>query len=326
MWKLTADITPIEALDISFEYAYKLDDYNSTVLGMQKAEENEFIVDGNYIWKGIKFFAFFDYDVSNTEQTQRSGTTDPSLPPTTTNFNWQANLHNNNYAYGVGTSVPLIKDKLAFHRPVRLRAEQRHGKLHVTDLHHRPDGPGINNGNIDIGPWDDYTRQNISARLDYDYDKNFGLIFGFLYSQFRLNDGQLQRLPVRGARPHLSHGRLYGRVIQGERLLCAGRLPVLAPLIAKIRQERRTFKVRLAITGVQHPLRQQSWPSLPLNLVSLVIGVQHPLRKRGAGSVLPCWAAACVRHACHGRNRRGPQGGFRAAEDSKKRKKIVDSG
>ncbi len=25
----------------------------------------------------------------------------------------------------------------------------------------------------------------------YDYNKNFGFAFGFLYSQFRLNDGQL---------------------------------------------------------------------------------------------------------------------------------------
>ncbi len=71
MFKLTADISPTETLNISFEYAYKLDDYNSTVLGMQKAEENEFIVDGSYIWKGMKFFAFFDYDVSHTRTRPR---------------------------------------------------------------------------------------------------------------------------------------------------------------------------------------------------------------------------------------------------------------
>ena len=81
MFKLTADITPTDTLNVSLEYAYKLDDYNSTILGMQKAEENEFILDGSYVWKGVKFFAFFDYDVSYINQTQRTGATDPSLPP-----------------------------------------------------------------------------------------------------------------------------------------------------------------------------------------------------------------------------------------------------
>ncbi len=190
MVKLTADITPIETLNISFEYAYKLNNYNSTILGMQKAEENEFIVDANYIWKGMKFFAFFDYDVSKMEQTQRTGTTDPSLPPTTTNFNWQANQHNNNYAYGVGTMIPLIKEKLTFH--LQYDFELNNGTANFTSQSFTTaqTGLGINNSNINIGPWDDYTRQNISARLAYNYNKNFGLIFGFLYSQFRLNDGQ----------------------------------------------------------------------------------------------------------------------------------------
>ena len=190
MFKLTADITPTETLNISFEYAYKLDNYNDTVLGMQKAEENEFIVDGNYVWKGMKFFAFFDYDVSYINQTQRTGTTDPSAAPTTSAFNWYCNQHNNNYAYGAGTSFPIIKDKLAF--IVQYDFELNNGTANFTSQSFTASTPsGINNGTINIPQWDDYTRQNISARLVYDYNKNFGLVFGFLYSQFRLNDGQL---------------------------------------------------------------------------------------------------------------------------------------
>ncbi len=191
MFKLTADITPTEAFDISFEYAYKLDDYNSTILGMQKAEENEFIVDGNYLWKGMKFFAFFDYDVSYVNQTQRTGTTDPSLPPTTTNYNWQANQQNNNYAYGAGTTIPIIKEKLAF--SLQYDFEKNNGTANFTSQSFTQAqlNQGVNNGTIDIGPWDDYTRQNISARLMYNYNQNISLSLGYLYSQFRLNDGQL---------------------------------------------------------------------------------------------------------------------------------------
>ena len=191
MVKVTADITPTETLNISFEYAYKLDDYNSTVLGLQKAEENEFIVDGSYVWKGMKFFAFFDYDVSSTNQTERVGSGDPSLPPTTSNYNWFANLQNNNYAYGAGTGIPLIKDKLVFN--LQYDFEQNNGTANFTSQSFTAaqTGLGINNGTVDIGPWDDYTRQSISARLAYDIDKHLGVSVGYLYSQFRLNDGQL---------------------------------------------------------------------------------------------------------------------------------------
>ena len=82
MWKFTADLTCVDALDVSFEYAYKLDDYSDTVLGLTKAEENEFILDGSYTWKGIKFFVFFDYDVSYTDQTGRAESHAPQRQPT----------------------------------------------------------------------------------------------------------------------------------------------------------------------------------------------------------------------------------------------------
>ena len=194
MIKLTADISPTEALGIAFEYAYKHDNYYGAALGFQQQEENEFIVDANYLWKGMKFFAFFDYDASYTTQTQRSGAGgggNPSGFPTPTGFNWSADMRNNNYAYGAGTNFPIIKDKLAF--VVQYDFEKNNGTANFTSqaFTTAQTGLGINNGNIDIGPWDDYTRQNISARLVYSYNNNFGLIFGFLYTQFRLNDGQL---------------------------------------------------------------------------------------------------------------------------------------
>ncbi len=212
MFKLTADISPTEALSVSFEYAYKLDDYNSTVLGVTKAEENEFIVDGSYVWKGMKFFAFFDYDVSTTNQTERyvsanpTGNSNPAAAPNPLGFNWNANQQNNNYAYGAGTSFPIIKDKLAF--VVQYDFEQNNGTANFTSQSFTTaqTGLGINNGNIDIGPWDDYTRQNISARLVYDYNKSLGLTFGFLYSQFRLNDGQLNGYQYVGPGPSYLSG------------------------------------------------------------------------------------------------------------------------
>ncbi len=191
MWKFTTDFTPLDTLDVSLEYAYKLDNYNDTILGFQAAEENEFILDGSYVWKGIKLFAFFDYDVSYTTQAERTGGGDPSLAPTTSAYNWSADLQNKNYAYGAGTTFPIIKNRLAF--TVQYDFEKNNGTANFTsqEFTAAQTSLGINNGTIDIAPWDDYTRQNISARLTFDYDKHLGFVFGYLYSQFRLNDGQL---------------------------------------------------------------------------------------------------------------------------------------
>jgi hypothetical protein len=176
MGKLTADLTPLEALDVSLEYAYKVDNYKDAVLGFNKVEENEFVLDGNYVWKGIKFFAFFDWDASYIEQ---NGTT-------TTPVGWNADMRNNNLAFGVGTSIPIIKDKLAF--KVQWDSEKNDG---YADFSSQTYTGTINPGNVDIAPWDDYTRQNISAMVTYAYDKHLSFNFGFLYSQFKLNDGQL---------------------------------------------------------------------------------------------------------------------------------------
>ncbi|MGD0230536.1 MAG: MtrB/PioB family outer membrane beta-barrel protein, partial [Syntrophorhabdales bacterium] len=194
MVKLTTDISPLETLGMSFEYAYKLDNYQKNALGFQQEEENEFILDANYLWKGMKFFAFFDYDVSSTTQTQRQGSGgggNPASAPSPTGFNWNADLQNNNYAYGVGTSFPIVKDRLAF--VVQYDFEKNNGTANFTSqtFTAAQTGLGVNNGNIDIGPWDDYTRQDISARVVFDYNKSLGFVFGYIYSQFRLNDGQL---------------------------------------------------------------------------------------------------------------------------------------
>jgi MtrB/PioB family decaheme-associated outer membrane protein len=186
MLKFTADLTPLETLDVSLEYAYKLDDYNDAVLGFQKVSENEFVLDGNYDFKGAKFFAFFDWDVSYIDEMGRSGSGSPSSAPASSGYNWNADMRNNNLAFGVGTTIPIIKDKLAF--KLQWDSEKNEGYGDFTSQYYTST---ITPGTTDIAPWDDYTRQNISAMVTYAYDKHLSFVFGFLYSQFKLNDGQL---------------------------------------------------------------------------------------------------------------------------------------
>jgi MtrB/PioB family decaheme-associated outer membrane protein len=192
MFKLTADVTPIDALSIAIEYAYKKDNYHDSALGFQQMEENEFILDGNYVVKGVKLFAFLDYDYSHTSQMQRQGTGgngDPNSPPSPTGFNWNAELRNQNYAYGLGSSLPLMS-KLSL--IVQYDFEKNNGWANFTSQSFTAaqTALGINNSNINNPFWDGYTRQNISARFVYDYNEHLAFSLGYLYSQFRANDGQ----------------------------------------------------------------------------------------------------------------------------------------
>ena len=193
MFKLTADISPVDDPQCVFRVRVQARQLQQHRPRLAKAEENEFIVDGELclerheVLRLLRLRRLLHRADREGGRRQRN----PNTAPTTTAFNWNANQHNNNYAYGAGTTFPIIKNKLAF--IVQYDFEQNNGTANFTSQSFTAahTALGVNNGNIDIGPWDDYTRQNISARLVYDYNKNFGLIFGFLYSQFRLNDGQL---------------------------------------------------------------------------------------------------------------------------------------
>jgi hypothetical protein len=196
MVKLMVSLTPIQNLDVSFEYAYKRDELTSDALGYQSVQRNEFVVDANYTWKDFKFFGFFDWDSSYTNQLSRQATgavgqsASMNAAPTTTNFNWNADLKNDNYAYGIGGVVPILKKKLSL--VVQYDFEKNNGIADFTSqAFSQAASLGINNNNIPIPQWDDYTRQSISARLVYAVTKDLGLTLGYLYSQFKLNDGQL---------------------------------------------------------------------------------------------------------------------------------------
>ncbi|HME44797.1 MAG TPA: MtrB/PioB family outer membrane beta-barrel protein [Syntrophorhabdales bacterium] len=201
MIKSTLDLTPISNLDVTLEYAFKHDSYDGQTLGYYKAQQHEFIMDGSYDLKGVKFFGFFDYDTTWTDQQTRyvNVTSTPPLPnasplaaPNQNSFNWRSSLQNNNYAYGAGSSFPIIKDKLSFIVQYDFQKNNGTGDFTSQFLSTNPNSPiALNPNLLNIYPWDDYTMQSISARLKYDVTKQFGLMFGYIYRQFKYNDAQI---------------------------------------------------------------------------------------------------------------------------------------
>ena len=209
MIKATFDLTPLANLNLALEYAFKHDSYDKQVLGYYKAQQNEFIMDGSYDWKGNKFFGFFDYDVTWTDQQTRFVNVTSSAPlpnaspvaaPNANSYNWRSSLQNSNYAYGAGGSFPIIKDKLSF--IVQYDFQKNNGTADFTSqfISTNPaTAIALNPNLLNINPWDDYTMQSISARLKYNVTKQFGLMFGWVYRQMKYNDGQIPALdPVQG--------------------------------------------------------------------------------------------------------------------------------
>jgi MtrB/PioB family decaheme-associated outer membrane protein len=204
MIKATFDLTPIQNLDVALEYAFKHDTYDKQVLGFYKAQQNEFILDGSYDWKGVKFFGFFDYDVTWTDQQTRNVgvTTTPPLPnafpaaaPNANSYNFRVNLRNDNYAYGAGTSFPIIKKKLTF--ALQYDFQKNNGTADFTSQFLTTSTTAAFGRNADLLnmlPWDDYTMQSISARMMYDFDQHLGLMFGWVYRQMKYNDAQIPSL------------------------------------------------------------------------------------------------------------------------------------
>ena len=195
-YKTGLDIFPTENLNISLSYKHIETNYQDTILGLTGDRRDEFSVDADYlIGKWIKIFGFFDYERIVQDQFQRqlpfnaTSGFDPSLPPTTTAFNWTAFQKDETFSYMIGTDVFIIKDKLT----LRLQYSylQANGSVDYTYLlGSNPLPAGRNQDNIDIANWDDYRLHYFLIKLTYNATKALSVSAGYAYEKYDYNDAQ----------------------------------------------------------------------------------------------------------------------------------------
>lgn len=184
--KLSLDIDPTDRLNIGLEYTYKNNDYRDTQLGRQSDTRNEYYVDATYDIPGVvKFTAFFDYETVRAHDRYRTNSADPNTPPTSTNYNYSAELKDSNYYYGVGLQAPVIKNKLDF--AASWTYEQANGTVNfgIPSL-----GQTFTATNtfVDMPYYDDYQRQTVNLKAIYKALKNFDLTLGYAYEHNVYND------------------------------------------------------------------------------------------------------------------------------------------
>ena len=141
--------------------------------------------------KRIRLFGSFDYEYVRQDQFQRQtvSAVNPSLPPTSTDFNWTALQKSENYSYMAGSEISIIPEKLT------LRLQYSYlladGSVDYTYLlGANPLPAGRTQDNIDLPNWDAYRLSSFCIKLSYTVTKAISVTAGYEYERYDYNDAQ----------------------------------------------------------------------------------------------------------------------------------------
>lgn len=202
--KLSFDFYPLDQLQLGVEYDFKHNEYFETVLGRIRDNRHEVYFDAQYIFLELfKISAYFDYEWVTAVSRHRnfvpglSGspedpaeTTNPANPSTgNSTFNWRATLKDNNYAYGIGVEIPVIKNRLNL--VAAWGYERASGEADFSD-----NIALSNSANTitltDIGHYDDYSKKAVNAKVVYKVNLNLDLVAGYAYEKYKYNDASYE--------------------------------------------------------------------------------------------------------------------------------------
>ena len=186
--KVSADFTPTDMLDFGFEYIWKINDYDETLLGRTKDKRHEFYVNVGFgDPKGLRLSVFGDlekieYDsyhraISNTGAPDAF---DPFAAPNSSNFNWWSTNHDSNYQLGAGLNWPVLPNVM----------------LVASVLYTKTDGSADfasqnNFGSpLPITAYDDAKRSTLNLKGIWNVNRNWELTGGYAWEKYDYSDFQ----------------------------------------------------------------------------------------------------------------------------------------
>jgi MtrB/PioB family decaheme-associated outer membrane protein len=186
-YSTTVDIFPIENLNFSLDYQYKITDYKEN-FGLKQDKRQEFDASADYIiGKIAKIYGFGDIEyirLSQPEQCQSPV------------GEWNADQKDRGYGYGIGTEVYVIPKKLTL--LFQYDYVKSNGSVDFTlspQLFSATTGlgpgTGANNNTIDISNWDDYKLASFRFKAVYNFTKSFAASLGYVYQSYQYSDAQL---------------------------------------------------------------------------------------------------------------------------------------
>ena len=178
-FKASVDIFPVESLNFSLGYAHKKADY-SEIQGLTGDKRDAFDISADYTFRKLaKLYGFFDYEWIKYDQANQ-----------VTAGTWEAEQKDRSYGFGIGTEFYAIPKKLTLffqfdYIKSNGNVDYTLNPITVTTV------PGANNDNIDILPWDDYTRYAFTFKAAYNLTKCLTVSAGYVYERFKYSDIQL---------------------------------------------------------------------------------------------------------------------------------------
>lgn len=187
MIKAGVEIEPLHNLSIGVEYAYKLDSYDKTVIGMTSNRSHEINLDANYTIANVKLNAYADYEFTRFETNSHTGAF--GVAATNAIYDYRVKRESVNYDYGINVDVDIIKNVLSAGlgwRYAYSNGDQSFDTNRVTAPLSTTPFPLVN-----IPADDDYTRQTLTAKLNYKISKNLGVSGGYSYERLSYSEGEL---------------------------------------------------------------------------------------------------------------------------------------
>lgn len=186
-WKGSVDIFPFENFSFGLEYRHRRADYNGTVIGLRKDKRDEFGSNAAYtLGKIAKLYGNVDFGFIKF---------DPDLvrQQAATDFPWEAKQKDRTFAYGFGTEIYAIPNKLTF--VFQHDYLKSNGSVDFTidpNLLIAANGlAGATQDTVDIMRSEDYTLYSFKVKAIYNFTKSLAASLGYAYQRFNYKDAQL---------------------------------------------------------------------------------------------------------------------------------------
>ncbi len=186
-FKASVDVFPLENLNFGVEYRHRRADYNGTVFGLKSDKRDEIGSNAAYtLGKIAKLYGNLDFGLIKFQ---------PDLVRTTagTDFPWDAKQKDRTFAYGLGTELYAIPNKLTF--VFQHDYLKSNGKVDFTidpGLLIAANGlGGATQDTVDIMNSEDYTLYSFKIKAIYSFTKSLSASLGYAYERFSYSDDQL---------------------------------------------------------------------------------------------------------------------------------------
>lgn len=195
-FKVAFDFYPADALSFGAGYKYRIVNYEDDILprisgltqllGLKSDKRNEVNFNADYtLKKYAKFFAYFDYELINSDQTNFKVSAPRGF--------WSVEQDEETYDYGIGTDIYVIPDKLTFTVLHDYIKSNGNADLTIDPSIFATFAPAgvANNDNVDTPNWDDYTKWGLTFKGTYYYTKSIAFAMGYSYQELHYSSAEL---------------------------------------------------------------------------------------------------------------------------------------